>query len=265
MAEPPATVDDWTRVDAGTFHDFHQTWIPQLKLALNGGLLPPGYYGHVERSFGTVSAAEHEADLLTLEEGAAVFGGEGERDGGTAVLDAPPRVAEVTDLAHVSESEYYAARASRLAIRREVDHRVVALLELASPGNKDRPASVERFVSKLTEAMEDGVHVVLIDLLPGGRSDPAGLHGAVLEALGRDYEAPAGKPLCAAGYQVGPRWRSYAEPLAVGDPLPTVPLFLTPDRYVPVPLGPSYGIARGGIGHFWEEVLDGVRDAPGRG
>ncbi|NNJ25478.1 DUF4058 family protein [Alienimonas chondri] len=262
MSEPAATVDDWTRVDAGTFHDFHQTWIPQLKLALNGGLLPPGYYGHVERSFGAVSAAENEADLLALEDGTTVYGGD--QGGGTAVLEAPPQVSEVTDLAEVSESEYYAARASRLAIRREIDHRVVALLELASPGNKDRPASVDRFVSKLTEAMEDGVHVVLIDLLPPGRPDPAGLHGAMLEALGRGYEPPADKPLCAVGYQVGPRWRAYAEPLAVGDPLPTVPLFLTPERYVPLPLGSSYKIARGGIGRFWEEVLDGTRDAPGR-
>jgi hypothetical protein len=37
-------VHDWTRVDAGIFHDFHLGWIGELRGALNGGLLPEGYY-----------------------------------------------------------------------------------------------------------------------------------------------------------------------------------------------------------------------------
>ncbi len=36
---------DWTRVDAGIFHDFHQAWNAQLRGALNGGLLPPDSQG----------------------------------------------------------------------------------------------------------------------------------------------------------------------------------------------------------------------------
>ena len=35
-------VHDWTRVAAGTFHDFHQAWIVALSHALNAGLLPDG-------------------------------------------------------------------------------------------------------------------------------------------------------------------------------------------------------------------------------
>jgi hypothetical protein len=30
----------WTRVTAGTFHDFHNAWITELRNALNGGVLP---------------------------------------------------------------------------------------------------------------------------------------------------------------------------------------------------------------------------------
>jgi hypothetical protein len=37
-------VHDWTRVDVGVFHDFHSSWIAHVKAALNGGLLPAGYY-----------------------------------------------------------------------------------------------------------------------------------------------------------------------------------------------------------------------------
>jgi hypothetical protein len=37
-------VHDWTAVEAGTFHDFHVTWVPEIKKVLNSGLLPQGYY-----------------------------------------------------------------------------------------------------------------------------------------------------------------------------------------------------------------------------
>jgi len=36
-------IHDWSRVDAGLFHDFHQAWTIELRKALNRGLLPPGY------------------------------------------------------------------------------------------------------------------------------------------------------------------------------------------------------------------------------
>jgi hypothetical protein len=33
-------IHDWTRVDAGIFHHFHQGWIVALANALNAGKLP---------------------------------------------------------------------------------------------------------------------------------------------------------------------------------------------------------------------------------
>ena len=264
---PAATVDDWTRVDAGTFHSFHLGWLAEINKTLNRRVLPPGFYSQSERKFGAVSAAENEADVLTLEtpvDGTPWTGGEWSGDpGGTALLEAPPVAAVEPDLAELSEEEHYARKQSRLAIKRGVDHRIVALIEIVSPGNKDRPGSMERFVTKAVEAMEDGIHLVMIDLLPPGPADPAGMHGAVLTALGRTYDPPAGKPLVAAAFRCGEAWRAFAEPLAVGDPLPTVPLFLTPRHHVPLPLGPSYAEARGAMGFFWDAVLKGERDAPG--
>ena len=37
-------IHDWTRVDAGLFHAFHQDWIVILARALNAGVLPPDYF-----------------------------------------------------------------------------------------------------------------------------------------------------------------------------------------------------------------------------
>jgi len=42
-------VHDWTRVEAGIFHDFHHAWIEEIKRALNRGLLPPDYYALAEQ------------------------------------------------------------------------------------------------------------------------------------------------------------------------------------------------------------------------
>ena len=45
-------IHDWTRVTAGTFHDFHSSWITHIKEALNLSLLPPGFYAMAERHAG---------------------------------------------------------------------------------------------------------------------------------------------------------------------------------------------------------------------
>ena len=55
-------VHDWTRVSAGTFHDFHSTWIVEIKRALNVGLLPANYYAMAEQV-----AGETGPDVLTLQ------------------------------------------------------------------------------------------------------------------------------------------------------------------------------------------------------
>jgi hypothetical protein len=42
-------VHDWTRVEAGIFHAFHQNWIVALSAALNEGILPDDYYALPEQ------------------------------------------------------------------------------------------------------------------------------------------------------------------------------------------------------------------------
>jgi hypothetical protein len=42
-------IHDWTRVDAGTFHDFHCDWTIEICRTLNRGLLPTGYFAMVEQ------------------------------------------------------------------------------------------------------------------------------------------------------------------------------------------------------------------------
>jgi hypothetical protein len=37
-------IHDWSRVDSGIFHDFHQAWTIEIRNALNAGGLPPGFF-----------------------------------------------------------------------------------------------------------------------------------------------------------------------------------------------------------------------------
>ena len=53
---------DWTRVPAGLFHDFHQSWCVRLKDALNAGRLPQGIAALVEQRSGP-----REPDILAIE------------------------------------------------------------------------------------------------------------------------------------------------------------------------------------------------------
>ena len=45
-------IHDWTRLEPGDFHDFHQCWVVEIRNALNRGLLPPEYMAMAEQVTG---------------------------------------------------------------------------------------------------------------------------------------------------------------------------------------------------------------------
>ncbi len=174
--------------------------------------------------------------------------------GGLAVAEAPPRTRRKQ-----SVEPAFLRRRRSLAIRHVSGHRLVALLEIVSPANKDRARHVEEFTNKVLSALDMGVHVLLVDLFPPGPRDPDGLHGILLRQLedsDEPYQLPDGEPLTLASYAAGPGVEIYLEHVAVGAVLPEMPLFLRPDRYVNVPLEPTYQAAYRGLPAFWREVLE---------
>ena len=152
LAEDPMPVHDWSRVDANLFHDFHQTWTINIRNALNGGLLPPGYSALVEQHAGGVAP-----DVLTLERRNRPNSPSG-RTGG-AVLEAPPP--PDWQVIH-SAAESSAVRANRITIRHSLG-RVVCVMEIVSPGNKSGRAALRQFVEKTVEFLRAGVHVLVVD------------------------------------------------------------------------------------------------------
>ena len=161
-------VHDWRRVEAGIFHDFHMAWAAELRRSLNEGLLPQGYYVLVEQH-----AGRSLPDVLTLHSSPEPL----EPDwlppdtGGIALAEAPPRVQR-----RQTVEQTLLARRRSLAIRHVSGHRLIALIEIISPGNKDRARHVDELVDKAASALERGIHVLLLDMFPPGPHDPSGIH-----------------------------------------------------------------------------------------
>ena len=224
---------DWTRVNAGLFHHFHQGWCWEISSALNRGKLPDGYTALVEQRSGT-----READVLAIEERPLEVDSVG--NGGAVVVRERPQTTYVKR----SERQYYADKASRVVIRHQLG-RVVAFIEIVSPGNKHDDLSMENFCDKIVEAIRGRVHVLVVDLFPPTRRDPFGIHKAIWDRFEDDdpLEVAAPHNRFFASYEADGVNTAFIESLAVGDPLPSMPLFIAPAAHILVPLEDTYNQA----------------------
>lgn len=224
-------VHEWTRVDAGLFHHFHQYWIVSLCNALNDGKLPTEYFALVEQNIrGPIP------DILALRLGAMEEPGQ---DDSLAVATAPPK----TRLVRRNEADSYVDKANHIAVR----HRhgdVVSVIEIVSPGNKGSRAEFGALIRKSADLIRQGIHLLVIDLFPPTRRDPHGIPKAIWdEFVEEEFDLPCNKPLMLASFDAGPPRVIYVEPIAVAELLPDMPLFLKPGVYIPAPLESSYQTA----------------------
>lgn len=240
-------IHDWQKVSAGIYHDFHNAWLAELRKALNRGILPPGYYALIDQVAGKTGP-----DVLSLQSPAEATLPVGDSDVATITL-APPKVRLVSRM----EKAVYARKRRTLVIRHSSNDRVVAMIEILSPGNKASAAAYRQFLDKIISALDQGIHLLVVDLFPPTPRDLQGIHGAVLSEWENEaYAAPPDKPLTVASYSADAVTTGYVEPIAVGDPLPEMPLFLDPESYVRVPLEATYMEAWSGESHRWQQVLD---------
>ncbi|HTU93071.1 MAG TPA: DUF4058 family protein [Gemmataceae bacterium] len=245
-------IHDWTRVEDGIFHHFHHGWIEEIARALNRGLLPDNYYAMAEQR-----AVGYEPDVLTL------HGGNNDADDSDdapvpaspegGLLLAPPKML-ATDEAEV---DFYRRKAKNVTVRHVSGDRIVAMVEIVSPGNKSSYNRFRAFVEKSARLLERQIHLLVLDLHPPGPRDPQGIHGAIWdETTARPYHLPADKPLTLVSYECDLAIRTYVVNVAVGDVLPDMPLFLVPQGQVSVPLEPTYQIAYEAVPRRWRRVLE---------
>jgi hypothetical protein len=124
----------------------------------------------------------------------------------------------------------------------EGDPRLAAAIELVSPRNKDRPRARQAFAVKCVGYLQQGSSVVMVDTVTTRRAD---LNAAILALLGIETVAAAPSSLAAVSYHaVGSeeelqQLQLWPAPLALGDALPTLPLWIAADFSVPLDLDAS--------------------------
>jgi hypothetical protein len=185
-----------------------------------------------------VAAMKAAGDTESAAPGAGAGPGPGPH-GATAVW-APPQPA-ITAKVEFSHLENYGVRVYRDLGGAELR----GAIELVSPANKDRAGRRRTFAAKCAGHLRQGVGLVIVDVVTARSAD---LHAElfdVLEAVATPggWKSPTG--LYAVAYRPvtvlkEPRVEAWPEPLAVGNPLPVVPLWLALDLCVPLLLEQSY-------------------------
>jgi hypothetical protein len=220
---------DWSRADAGVYHDFHHRWVTHLTEALNAGLLPETHYALGET--GNVSSTLNALNM-SPEEG---------KIDNTRYL----RKIVIRQLTEVTSEEVW------------FGDRIVALVEIVSGANKVSPERIVRFVENVLTALHRGIHVVVVDPFPATRRDSASIHGVLCKELGEPhFEPPSDRPLTLVSYCAGPPITAHVELMCVGAPLNEMPLFLTKTHSVPMPLEASYERAWTAEPRRWKNEID---------
>ncbi len=160
-------------------------------------------------------------------------------DGGSGTLTAlSPTLTVEADLSEQDEYEVRIYDAER-------GRQLVAAIEIVSPSNKDRPNTRDLFVVKVASLLQQGVCVSLVDLVSVRQ---ANLYADLLDLLDRADPALSTTPPYLYGVTLRsrkpPRRRPLLDawfyPMIVGQPLPTLPIWLSPDLRVMLPLETSY-------------------------
>jgi hypothetical protein len=203
-------------------------------------------------------AAGYGPDVLTLQTlepdpEPSVGGGNGAT---TATLVHPQ-----ARFTYQTDAEFYRRKKSTVVVRHVSDDRIIdriiAMVEVVSPGNKAGRNAFRAFLDKTCDSLEHKIHLLILDLFPPTRRDPQGIHAAIWQELVEevDYAPPPDKPLTLAAYESSLVVKAYIEPVAVGDALPDMPLILEPGWAVNVPLEQTYQAAWEAVPRRWRNVL----------
>jgi Protein of unknown function (DUF4058) len=224
-----------------SWSSFEAFWAPAIAADLNRRLRPR-FQAQLRIRFGR----EIEADVAEFERDVDVTGnGPG---GGVAVQAyAPPQATMTLPATFPDEVQVRVFDRFR-------DRRLVAVIELVSPANKDRDDHRDDFAMKCAAYLRRGVGLLVVDVVTVRHFN---LHGELVRVMGlaEGRRMSGDPPTYAASYRPvreGDKNRIdvWAYPLTVGEPLPAVPLALMGFGCVPLDLEATYTSARdaGGVG-----------------
>jgi hypothetical protein len=202
--------------------------------------LPPGFTAGPRVHLGTfyeIDVSAYETDDGPRPPNGTADAG----DGGVAVASwtaTEPSVAVEVDPDEEYEYAVHVYDAER-------EQTLVAAVEIVSPANKDRPEKRNSFVAKCAALLKAGVSVCVVDLVTVRHFN---LYTEMMAFIGRGHDDPMSRNPPAA-YAAACRWgprggktrlETWSHAMTVGQPLPTVPLWLSADIVVPLDLEASY-------------------------
>lgn len=213
------------------WESFLSNWATRIADALNERWLPREYVAEEQ----THAGGALEIDVATYErDGAAVASIDGASSVGEGWSPGPPTGSGALALPDSFEVRVLSDVGGAT---------LVGVIELVSPGNKDRPEQRRAFATKCAGFLHQGVSVIVVDVVT---TRAANLHDELVELLGSPalrmepataLYAVAYRPVVRAGETAMDVW---AAPCALGSPLPTLPLRLRGDLFVPVDLEATY-------------------------
>jgi hypothetical protein len=225
---------DWTRLDYGIYHAFHMYWIGSINRAVNK-LLPKHCYAMPEQQADSVIP-----DVLALH----TLGGDfatplDESSGGGVAVAVEDFVVTMRPI----------TKHRRIVIHHKSNDRVVSIIEVVSHSNKATIRKQNEFCLKCQQIIQSGVHLLYIDPFPPPPRGKYSFHNVLWPRLGgKRHDLGSPPPLSTGSYEACERTRCYVNPFRVGEPIPTMPVFIEIGRSIALPIEETYLVA-------YEDVL----------
>lgn len=212
---------------------FHGLWAAALVEKLNRDILGDEYFADMQVHFGS----QVEVDVATLEESSRPVKGVASSASTLAPIWAPPATNLVMPTVFPDDIEVQIYSTVTGAV-------LVGAIELASPGNKDRPETRRAFAAKCVSYLTRGIGLIVIDIVSNRL---ANLHNEVIGLLGyaQPFLLSPSVSMYAVAYRPsrlpsGDQIEMWPSALVLGEPLPLLPLALRNAGVVPVDLEQTY-------------------------
>jgi Protein of unknown function (DUF4058) len=221
--------------DVHSWDGLHAMW-PAVMVQQLVRILPERYFAMPGVYLGSL----FEVDIGTFEDADTEPSAANSADSGLAVATYAPPKPTVTFEAQLPSQDVYEVRIYHGQRKRKL----VAAIEIVSPSNKDRPDRRSDFVTKVAGLLKNGICVSIVDIVstmdfnlyadlltgvhgfdPTLGEEPAPMYAVTLRAR---YEAR--KKLLDTWYH----------PLAIGQSLPTLPIWLNEKLPISLDLESSY-------------------------
>jgi hypothetical protein len=214
---------------------FHGQW-PGVIVQYLSDKLPPQYFAEPRVHAG--SRVEIDVAGFHEEDGSTTLA-RGNGNGVATAVWSPPRPTRTCPIAFADQDLYEVQ-----VYDERHGCRPVAAVELVSPANKDRPEHRRAFAVKCASYLQEGVSLIVVDVVTE-RTHCLYAEMAPLLSLDDSFLMPEPPPLYAVVCRTsrhGEAWQmeTWSERLAVGSPLPTLPLWLAKELAVPLALEETY-------------------------